>query len=516
MTIDVENLPEAPSQLKEIIVAQAEKYEAKIEYLEERIRLLQNEIFGRKTEKHPVIDQKQLLLFNPPDSETIEESDSEIVIEKHTRKKRGRRPLPKDLPRIDVVHDIDDSDKICGCGARLSCIDEEVCEKLDYIPAKIRVIRHIRPKYACKSCEGVETEGPTVKIAPPPVQLIPKSNATPGLLAHIMISKFEDALPFYRQEKIFDRLGIDLNRATMSNWAIKISECVQPLLPFLENLLRSGPSIGIDETTVQVMKEPGRSNTGKSYIWVYRGGAPDKPVVLYQYHPTRRGQVPLDFLKGYHGYVQTDGYAGYDELGRQKGITLVGCMAHARRKFHKVIKAKSNPKKKGLADEAVGYIKQLYRIEKHATENGFTSEQRYEYRQQLAKPVLAEFKTWLDKKSEITPPKGLLGTAINYALNNWDRLERYIDHGDLRPDNNLVENAIRPFTVGRKNWLLCGAPHGAAASAVMYTLIETAKANGLKPSDYLLYLFEKLPFAKSDDDYRNLLPQSINPDLLKN
>ncbi|MEW5910825.1 MAG: IS66 family transposase, partial [Thermodesulfobacteriota bacterium] len=418
-----------------------QRKQARIESLEERIRLLQKELFGRKTEKQPKADQHQLLLFDEADEP--EPEPEKITVPAHTRKKSGRKPLPAELPRVDVVLDIPENEKVCGCGCELSPIGEDTSEKLDIIPAKILVIRYIRKKYACKNCEGVEDDGPTVKIAPLPPQIIPKSIATPGLLSHIIVSKFEDALPFYRQETILQRMGIDLPRSTLCNWAVKVADRIEPMMNLLCDEIRSGPLINLDETPVQVLKEPGRSNTCKSYMWVYRGGDPNRPVLIYQYHPTRSGGVPLSFLDGYRGYVQTDGYTGYDALGRKDGITLVGCWAHARRKFVEVINARSGKKKIGVADKAMNIIGSLYQIEKQAREENLGPDAIYQLRQEKVKPILKKFHSWLLLKSDITPPKGLLGKAIQYTLNHWDRLIRYLEDGRLRPDNNLAENAIR-------------------------------------------------------------------------
>jgi transposase len=522
MSLEVEISIEDPAELKKIIASltdDQQRYKERIKYLEEHIRLLKNEIFGRKTEKRFAPAHNQIELFdeaesNPSESTGQDVSEEKIVVGPHSRRKRGRKPLPADLPRVDVIHDIDDSEKNCPCGCQLECIGQEICEKLDYVPAKIRVKRHIRLKYACPDCEGVEDEGPTVKIAPVPVQLLPKSMATSGLIAHIVTAKFEDALPLYRQEKIFARLGIDLPRATMAGWMIKSAERADPLLQMFHQEIRSGPLVNIDETPVQVLKEPNRPNTAKSYMWVFRGGDPEHPALVYQYRPSRKGQVPLDYLKGYRGFVQTDAYNGYEALGRQSGVVLVGCWAHARRKFDKVIKAMANPKKQGAADEALKYIGKLYKIEKEGREKNLDADQLKALRQLKAKPVLDEFKKWLEVKVSITPPKGLLGKAINYTLTYWPRLERYIEDGRLRPDNNLAENAIRPFVVGRKNWLFSGHPNGAHASATLYSLIETAKANGLKPYLYLRYLFDRLPHCKTEDDYKMLLPRFVAADAL--
>jgi len=520
MNIDVSSLPDDPDKLKQIISSLTTTYEknqAEIDFLKERLRLLTNELFGRKTEKLPKADEKQLLLFAEDHVDALGEAASpdDVTIPQHTRKKRGRKPLPEDLPRVEVVLDIKEEEKTCGCGSELTHIGSDTSEKLEIIPAKVLVIRYIRKKYACKNCEGVEDDGPTVKIAPIPPQIIPKSIATPGLLAHIITSKFEYTLPFYRQEKILREMGIDLPRSSLCGWAIKVAEKIEPLISLLHQEIRSGPLINIDETPVQVLKEPGRSNTSKSYMWVYRGGDPDKPVLIYQYHPTRSGQVPLSFLKGYKGYVQTDAYNGYDALGRQVGVGLVGCWAHARRNFVKVINAKSSKSKTGLADVAIDYIGKLYQIENQAKENKLAPAEIYQLRQEKAKPVLEEFHKWLLAKVDLTPPRGLLGKAINYTLKYWDRLIRYIEDGRLRPDNNLAENAIRPFVVGRKNWLFNGSPTGAEASSNLYSLVETAKASGLNPYEYFRYLLEKLPHAETKRDYTDLLPRNIDPADLK-
>jgi len=514
MNLDVNKLPEDPSSLKAIIISDREK----IQYLEEQVRLLKNEIFGRKSEKRPAPDDNQIYLFNEVAvalSEKVEKSASEnVVVPEHSRRKPGRKPLPPELPRIEIIHDLDESEKSCGCGSQLKRIGEEVCEKLDYVPARIQVERHIRYKYACPACEGVDDEGPTVKIAPCPIQFIPKSMATAGLVAHIVTAKFEDALPLYRQEKIFDRLGIDLPRATMAGWMIKAAEKAAPIIELFHREIRSGPLVNIDETPVQVLNEPGRANMTNSYMWIFRGGYPDRPRLIFQYHPNRSGHVPLAFLDGYKGYVQTDGYNGYEALGRKPGVILVGCWAHARRKFDKVIKAMGSEKKQSAAHQAIDYIRQIYKIEKKADQEELDAEGRRQLRQQEAKPILDEFKKWLDEIAGRTPPKGLLGKAVNYTLGFWPRLIRYLEDGRLRPDNNLAENAIRPFVVGRKNWLFNAHPNGASASSVLYSLIETAKANGLKPHSYLRHLFDRLPYAKTEEDYRSLLPQPIDPAVI--
>jgi len=287
------------------------------------------------------------------------------------------------------------------------------------------------------------------------------------------------------------------------------------VLELLHRKILSGPLVNIDETPVQVMKEPGRSNTSKSYMWVFRGGPPDKPVLIYQYHPTRSGQVPNHFLKDYAGYIQTDAYTGYDALGRRPGIYHVGCWAHARRKFMEVVKAASGKGKKGHAETALEHIRKLYAVEKKARKDQLTPDQIVELRQEKSKPVLEELEKCLNDLSGQTPPKGLLGKAVNYTLKNWPLLTRYLEKGYITPDNNAAENAIRPFVVGRKNWLFFGHPNGASASSCLYSLIETAKACSLKPYYYLRYLFDSIPFAKTESDYEKLLPQNITQEEIE-
>lgn len=506
-------LPDNIEELKEI----ANRYEVENNILREEVRHLRAKLFGRKTEKNCLnLDDGQALLFNEAEtfSAVEEEEKEEVEVKSFKRKKRGRKPLPEDLPHVDVLHDLSEEEKVCACGCIKTRIGEEVSKQLDIIPAKMQVIRHIRPKYVCKNCEGVEADEPAVAIAPLPDQMIPKSIASPGLLAHVLTAKFVDALPFYRQEVQFKRLGIDLPRATMCGWAIKVADRCETLLEFLNKEIRSGPLINIDETTVQVMKEPGRSNRTKSYMWIFLGGDPDRPALVYQYHPTRSGDIVSEYLKGYKGYVQTDGYKGYDFLDHNPDIIHMVCWSHARRNFVDVVKASGKREsvkgRKSNAETAIDYIRRLYAIEKSTKEQGLDYYGIYEQRQKYSKPILEEFKGWLDKLSPRTPPKGLLGKAISYTLGQWNRLIHYIEDGRLRPDNNLVENAIRPFVVGRKNWLFSGHPNGAKASAALYSLIETAKANNLEPYSYLRYLFDKLPHANSEDDYIALLPNRVS------
>ena len=498
-------LPDDLQELKQIV----RRYEHENNLLREQVRLLYARIFGKKSEKGAADSTSvQLPLFDMPEPE-VEPEKEKIEVEPHTRQKAGRKKLPENLPRVDVIHDIPEEEKVCACGATMSRIGEDVAEKLDIIPAVIQVIRNVRPKYACKHCEGIETKGAVVKIAPVPKQIIEKGIATAGLLAHILTAKFVDALPFYRQEKQFSRLGVNIPRATMCNWAMKVAETCKPLLDLFQEMLFFGSLVNSDETTVQVLNEPGRLPTTKSYMWVFRGGTPGKTLCIYHYDPGRSGNVAATFLKGYKGVVQTDGYAGYDFFDKLPDVAHAGCWAHARRKFMDARKGLGKDSKAGSVDVALSYIQKIYAIEHEGKKKEYSPEQMQMIRQEKSRPILEDFHKWLSKKSSQVAPKSLLGIAVSYTLKQWSRLIVYLDHGEVTPDNNAAENAIRPFVVGRKNWLFAGTPSGAAASACLYSLIETAKANKLEPYKYLRYLFEKLPFASSEDEYRKLLPINL-------
>jgi transposase len=294
---------------------------------------------------------------------------------------------------------------------------------------------------------------------------------------------------------------------------VMVAEGCAPVMDLLYKELHAGPLINIDETPVQVLGEPDRANTTKSYMWVFRGGPPDKPAVIYRYSETRSGEVPREVLQGYRGYCQTDAFCGYDGLEQAiEGIRLVGCFVHARRNFVKVIDArgKGAKGKTGSAEVALGYIQKLYAIERAVRAGELSASEIERFRTQRAEPVLEEFKAWLETRKDRTPPKGLLGAAINYALSRWAKLVRYLENAHITPDNNAAENAIRPFVVGRKNWLFAGSPNGANAAATLYSLIETAKACGLDPYRYLRLLFEKIPHARSEADYVALIPQNVS------
>lgn len=503
---DTGSLPDDPELLKAIIAKQDQTIavkEQRIALLEEMVRLQTQKRFGASSEKSP--DQQEM--FNEAElteaaEQCLSEQESEPALTEKAaapvNKKPGRKPLPADLPRIRVEHDIPESDKRCLCGCQRTLIGEESSEQLDIIPAKMQVIVNVRKKYACKQCED------GIKIADLPLQPIPKSNAGPGLLAHIAISKFQDALPLYRQEAILQRSGIELGRNTLASWMIKSGELIQPLINLLEDRLLSYPVMHCDETSVQVLKESGKEATSNSYMWVRVGGPPTQPIRLFHYAASRSGSVASDLMSGYQGYLQTDDYAGYNSAAAESGITQLGCWSHARRKFIEAQKAGGKNTKAGKADMAVSFIRKLYALEKQIAEQ--TPEEKYLARQQQAKPILDTIRAWLEKTLHSTLPKGLLGKAIAYLDKNWDKLTVYTEDGRLNIDNNPAENAIRPFVVGRKNWLFSATVPGAKASANLYGLIETAKANNIEPYRYLRHIFKELPRAQTVEQIEQLLP----------
>jgi transposase len=322
-----------------------------------------------------------------------------------------------------------------------------------------------------------------------------------------MVQKYQDHLPFYRQEIIFRRIGIEISRQDMGNWQRQIYIFLLPLFKLLEKIIKTGPVLRMDETTVQVMGEENRSDIQKSYMWLTKGGPPDKTVTLYRYRQTRAAYHAKEFLEGFTGYLQTDGYDAYDvAVSGFPEIKHVGCFAHARRYFFEASKAAKKPQS---AEEGIKYIRKLYEVEnnlraKDLEENIFLTE-----RKEQAEPVLAAFKIWLNKRANEVLPSGLLGKAVAYTLKQWGKLAAYLESPYLTPDNNACENAIRPFVLGRKNWLFSGSPAGAESSCGIYSLIETAKQNGLEPLNYLRELFEKAPQAVTTEDWDKLLPWNI-------
>lgn len=501
-----ETLPDDPILLKQLLLsanAQVSEKDGQIERLREQNTLLIQCLFGRKSEQTTDAQTPQLALFNEAESivEPVEEASDEEVVAP-TKRRGKRKPLPADLPRIEVIHELPEHELACVCGCRKHAIGEEVSEQLEIVPMQIRVIKHVRKVYGCRDCETAPV------TADKPAQLIEKSMASPSVLAMLLTIKYVDGLPLHRFEKVLGRHGVDIPRQTLARWVIQCAAHFQPLLNLMRDSLLSSRVIHCDETRVQVLKEPDRAPGSQSWMWVQTGGPPDQPVILFDYSTSRAQEVPTRLLDGYRGYVMTDDYAGYNALGAQAGVERLGCWAHARRKF--VDAQKVQPKgKTGRADIALNLINKLYGIERDLKDSD--DENRKAGRHERSLPVLAQLKSWMEKTQPQVTAQNALGKAIGYLASNWNKLERYVEEGYLPIDNNAAERAIRPFVIGRKNWLFSDTPKGATASAQLYSVVETAKANGQEPYAWLRHALERLPQASSVEDYEALLPWNCSP-----
>lgn len=515
VTIDFKKAKEHIDKLERELIRQAERIAL---HLRRAFARMSEKLAGEKAAgQKKLFDEAEVTAKRNSEETTLfiedtEEASGEKASTKSRRIRGKRAPLPETLPRVDTVMDISEEQKVCGCGETLVRIGEDISERLEVVPMHFVVRRIIRPRYACSSCGGTENEPESaVQVAPVPASMIPKSYSTPSLLATCITWKYQDALPLYRQEQIFLRHGIDISRATLSRWIIEVATRCKPLIVRLKAHLMRGLLINMDETPVQVHLEEGRADTTTSYMWVARGGPPGQPVLIYIYKPTRNADLVRLLLKDYQGVLQTDGYPGYDaalkDLNAQGEVIVhVGCMVHARREFFNAQKAGSQQEG---ATKAIRVFKQLYDIERECDKRGLEGEEKTAFRRENALPILKAFKAWLEEQRPLVLPQSLLGEAISYTLNQWSKLVRYIDYPFVPLDNNIAENAIRPFVIGRKNWLFSGSPDGAESSAALYSLIETAKANRHEPFHYLYYLFSKLPEATTESDFDALLPFNV-------
>jgi len=473
--------------------------------LKEAIKLLKQSKFGAKSEKLLPLEEQYFLFdevefLNRQSPENLELDigigDDQITVSGHKRLRGKRKPLPKELPREEIIIDLADEDKICiHDGTPLKKIGEDVSEKLDVIPMQAKVIRTVRIKYGCPCCaEGVRTP-------PVPACLIPKSIATPGLLAFIAVSKYQDALPFYRLENIFERYGIEISRETMARWMIRLAAGLRPLYNILQDEILASDYIHTDETTVQVLKEKDRKAESKSYMWV-RARSYANPIILFHYAPSRSGDVAKEILLDFKGALQVDGYAGYNRFCISEYIKRMGCWAHVRRKFKDVQKVSGVGSK--LALQMLKLIQNLYNAERKI--KNYSIDEKTKTRALLSKPILKIIKDYVDQNVSKVPPGSTIGKAFSYLLSEWPTLEIYLEDGRYHIDNNFIENSIRPFAIGRKNWLFSDSVDGAEASAIIYSLIETAKANNKEPYQYLKSIIDQIPNAQSIEDFEKLLP----------
>ena len=481
--VSTENVAELKSRIAEL--------EILVKYYEEQFRLAKHRQFGASSEKS---EYDQLNMFNEAEA-TADANVPEpelIEIERHYRKRTRlvNDRLPEYLPVEVVEHDLPADEQFCPeCGGPLHVMGREKRRELVIVPAQVKIREHVRKVYTCRECEKDEYGAPILKAAVDE-SVIKGSFASPEAIAHIMTQKFVMGMPLYRQEQEWKRQGIEISRQTISNWVLRATEdWLEPIYDVLHEMLCNHDVLHADETTLQVLHEPGKTPQSKSYMWLYRtSGDAVHPIVLYEYQPDRRAKRPAAFLEGFKGYLHTDGYDGYH--GLPKEIMVVGCWAHVRRKFDEALKAL--PEKDRIGSEALQgkrFCDRLFALERNFEK--MSPDERFKARQKQSKPVMDEFFMWAEHSSAL--PKVPLGKAIRYALDQRRYLERYLLDGRLEFSNNRAERSIKPFVIDRKNFLFANTARGAKASAVMFSLIETAKENGLNPFKYLTYIFENAP-----------------------
>lgn len=479
--------------------------------LTEAIIQMRHDKYGSSSEKHLGVLPGQISFFNEVEIEAAPlVSDEPFTADsKGKAVKNGKRTrkdmIIDDIPVEEYLIELEDDDQNCDiCSSRLKPIGKTfVRDEIRYIPSSLKIIRYMRMNYECPECK--HTDRPVIirPVAPP--SLLNHSLASPSSVAYVMYQKYVQGIPLYRLEKEWERMGIILSRTTMANWVIRChEEYLSPVLEHMRKLLLSRDIVHADETPVQVLKEDGKKPQSKSYMWVYRTGNDGmEPIIMYDYQPSRSGDNAAAYLKDFRGYVHSDGFSGYNKLTE---VTRCGCWAHLRRKFAEAIpKGKASGINGSQAQIGIGYCDRLFKIEDELKD--MSPEDRYIKRQELARPVLEAFWSWLETVNAL--PGSKLGKAVTYASNQKPYMENYLLDGRLSLSNNAAENAIRPFAVGRKNWLFADSPKGAFASAGVYSMIETAKANGLEPYRYLELLLHNMPdWDHTVEDLEDLLPWS--------
>lgn len=481
-----------------------------VDYLMQQMRLARQKRFGSSSEKS---EYDQLSLFDEAEAsadETAPEPDIQ-EIKSHYRKKRKEigEKLPEDLPVEIVEHTLPEEEQVCHeCGGHLHVMGKTERDTLKLIPAQAMIEKHIRYTYSCRHCEK---HGETVSVVKAPVDLplIKGSIASAEAVAQIVVQKFVMASPLYRQQEEWNRRGIPLLRQTMSNWLIRCTEdYLAPIYDRLHERLVMRNVAHADETILQVLHEEGKTPQSKSYMWLYRTSGDAKwPIILYDYQRDRKAERPMEFLKGFNGYLHADGYSGYHKLEDNTKILVVGCWTHARRKFDEALKGLSEKARAGsLALRAKQYCDKLFALEREFAV--LTPEERLLEREKRAKPLMQEFFSWLGKQK--TSTKSAFGSATQYVLGQKKYLSRYLLDGILEISNNRAERSIRPFVIGRKNFLFANTPRGAQTSAILYSIVETAKESGLDPYAYLVWLFKTAPgldLKNRPDKAEMLLPE---------
>jgi transposase len=523
---DIEELKELVRSQAAALRAQEEEYEKrilefknKLLWAEEKYKAMAARFFGRKSEKYTAAEDIQNRLFDE-----AEEHESEgappvvecVIVAEHQRKKSGRKAKTAALPTVEQVHELSEEDRRCACcGTERPVIGEERSSEYDLVPEHVVKIVHLRRKYGPCTCDAFACSGEREVVnAPGPAKIIKGSDFTNRTTAFFMTAKYADAIPFYRMEKMLARSGLVVTRAALSNQAIAVGRAIGELIEAMNQDLQKSPVLLMDETTVQVLKE-GKGPPGKkSYMWVVRGYYEGKPIHRFAYHSNRSGSFAEALLQGFTGtYIQTDGFDGYNRLDSRSGLVHVGCFAHIRRKF---VSAWETAGKSGIAKEAIDLIAELYAAEaalRSSLKTGKIDADTFQLRRSTSvAPIISRLRQWLMTSALSVAPQSALGKAISYAQSIFPKAIKFIEHPFLTPDTNAVENAIRPFVIGRKNWLFSGSPNGAHASAGIYSLIETAKANGHDPYHYLCYVFDKLPLCRTQEERKRILPYRLNPD----
>lgn len=487
-----------------------EELEIKVKWYEEQFRLAQQKRFGSSSEK---TNPDQLSFFNEAEGTAdskVEEPTVETITYKRKKQRGQRKLMLENLPTETIEYRLSDEEQVCSnCSGGLHEMSTEVRKEIEVIPAQVKVKEHVRHVYSCRHCERHEIETP-IKTATMPEPVFPGSMASPSAIAYTMSQKYVEGLPLYRQEKQLERFGVTIPRQTLANWIIYgANTWLKTIYDEMHAQLLDLDALHADETTLQVLSEPERPATSTSYMWLYRSGQADVPIVLYDYQQTRASKHPRRFLEDFQGYLHVDGYPGYNGL---PNVTLVGCWAHARRNFTEALRAlpESAAATTVTAKEGLAFCNKLFDIERDL--KNASSQERYEKRLERSQPVLDAFSAWLKKQMPLVLPKSALGKAIKYCRNQWERLKAFMEDGRLEIDNNRAERSIKPFVIGRKNWMFSNTAKGARSSAIIYSIVETAKENGLNPFRYLSHLFVELPNMDTSDKEQlaELLPWSTS------
>lgn len=511
---------------KAILNRKVESRDQEIDFLQQALRLERARMYGKSSECFS--DDQISMTFNEVEStEYLEKENAAaaLVTGKKPRKKADKEKWKRNLQKEEEHFELPKEEMLCpNCDGILHDMKTEIRHEMKYIPAKLITKDFVVHTYSCRACEkhGIQA---TIITAKAPKPILKKSFVSAEILSHVITEKYEKALPLYRQQQWFEKQGVELTRQTLSNWIMGGTDNhLSKLYELLKKELLKKNILHADETVLQVLKEPGRDASTKSYMWLYETGLSDKPIIIFEYQPGRSGSYPKNFLKDFSGYVHTDGYAGYNILTEELGtdppsVKLVGCLAHARRKWMDALKTVPKNKQGNAKNINIGicFFKKLFALEKEYLESYFDEErleffyaERHKERNKTSKRILDAYFEWVKMLSPSVPTTSPLGQALTYSLNQEYKLREYLSDGRLEISNNKAERAIRPFVIGRKNWLFSNTPAGANSSAIAYSMIETAKANGLNTYEYLKHIFEVMPNLESTDDatLQSLLPWS--------